>query len=38
VLAYVPNFMEECRVMEQAGIGFGEDATYKLFKSVTVEF
>ena len=32
----IPNFMEEASMFEWAGIGFGEEETYKLSKSVKV--
>lgn len=33
---YVPNFMEESKWFEWAGIYFGEELTFKIFKSLTV--
>ena len=35
-LTYQPNLMEESRVFAKFGVGFGEDETYRLFKSLAV--
>lgn len=34
--ASVPNLQEEARMLEWAGVSFGEDFTYKLSKSIKV--
>ncbi|KRX05140.1 hypothetical protein PPERSA_06774 [Pseudocohnilembus persalinus] len=34
-VGYVPNFMEEAKWFEKAGVGFGEEETYRIFKSLT---
>ena len=31
---YVPNLLEEARWFENVGVGFGEELTYKIFKSM----
>ena len=33
---YVPNMLEESKWFEWAGVGFGTEETYKIFKSLTV--
>lgn len=33
-IGYVPNFMEEARWFEWAGVGFGPEETYRIFKSL----
>jgi hypothetical protein len=35
---YVPNFMEEAKWFEWAGVYFGEEQSFKIFKSLTVIF
>ena len=32
----IPNIMEEARIFEWAGVGFGEEENYKLSKSIKV--
>ena len=34
VLGYVPNLIEEMRIFEKIGVGFGEEEHYVLFKSL----
>lgn len=33
-IGYVPNFMEEARWFEWAGVGFSQEETYRIFKSL----
>lgn len=35
-LTYVPDLMEESQVFSRLGVGFGEDETYRIFKSLCV--
>ncbi|EGR31624.1 radial spoke head protein, putative [Ichthyophthirius multifiliis] len=35
-IGYVPNFMEESKWFEWAGVGFGEELSYRIFRSLTV--
>lgn len=34
-IGFVPNFMEESRWFEWAGVGFGEEESYRIFKSLS---
>jgi hypothetical protein len=36
VLAQMPDLMEQSKMMEWAGIGFGSDRSYILYKSLKV--
>lgn len=31
---YLPNLMEEAKIFEKAGVGFGEETTYLIFKAL----
>eukprot|EP00825_Cyclidium_porcatum_P039634 TRINITY_DN4852_c0_g1_i1.p1 TRINITY_DN4852_c0_g1~~TRINITY_DN4852_c0_g1_i1.p1 ORF type:complete len:497 (+),score=131.93 TRINITY_DN4852_c0_g1_i1:147-1637(+) len=35
-IGYVPNFMEESRWFEWAGVGFSQEEVYRIFKSLTL--
>lgn len=35
-IGYVPDLQEEARAFEKFGIGFGEEETYRIFKSLSV--
>ncbi|KAL4480348.1 hypothetical protein ABPG74_020864 [Tetrahymena malaccensis] len=35
-IGYVPNFMEEAKWFEWAGVGFGEEESYRIFRALTV--
>lgn len=36
-VGYVPDLQEEARYFEKFGLGFGEEETYRIFKSLSVQ-